>query len=153
MAAKKLSTTGLTEATLTKLAQDLQRQLESNSIYRELTLVRKALAEIQSSSSSTKTDTAKKLIVSSKPSPQRLGRVTAVSAACEALKEAGRPMSIHELLEALPKHGFRGGGNRPAGRLSSYLSKQGKRSPISSIYVDNKPMWWFRDQPVPERKA
>jgi hypothetical protein len=139
MAAKKLSTTGLTEATLTKLAQDLQRQLESNPIFRELIFVRKALAEIQSSSSSAKTD-------------KRLGRVTAVSAACEALKEAGRPMSIHELVEALPRHGFQGGGNKPTGRLSSYLSKGGK-GPISSIYVDNKPMWWFRDQPVPKRGA
>jgi hypothetical protein len=152
MAAKKLSTTGLTEATLTKLAQDLQRQLESNPIFRELIFVRKALAEIQSSSSSAKTDTANNLIVSYKPSPKRLGRVTAVSAACEALKEAGRPMSIHELVEALPRHGFQGGGNKPTGRLSSYLSKGGK-SPISSIYVDNKPMWWFRDQPVPKRGA
>jgi hypothetical protein len=54
MAAKKLSIIGSTEAALTKIAQDLQRQLESNPIYRELNLVRKALAEIRSTSSSRK---------------------------------------------------------------------------------------------------
>jgi superfamily II RNA helicase len=149
MAAKKLSITGLTEATLTKLAQDLQRQLESNPIYRELVLVRKALAEIKSTSSSGKNNTTEQ-IVSYTRVPKRLGRVTAVSAACEALKEAGRPMSIHELLEALPRHGFQAGRKRPASRLSSYLSKAGERSPLRSIYLNNKPMWWFRDQRLPD---
>ena len=60
-------------------------------------------------------------------------------------------MSIHELVEAVQRYGFAfsGKAKSPPSALSVYLSKPKDKSPVVSIWIDNKPMWRFRDRPVP----
>jgi hypothetical protein len=141
MAATKNSTT--IEA-LTLLSQRLEREWKSSTAYREWSVVQKSLAELSGGSVSVVGPSRYNL------RPVRMGRVTSISAAMEAIKAAGRPLSTRELLEVLPKYGFELRGKKEHGSaLSSLLGKRGGKNPLVSVYVDNKPVWWFRDQPVP----
>ena len=143
----------LSTETLRMLSEELEEDLLLNEPkYRDLLAVRTALAE--------RGEGRPKIVSFSKPvtaeTPYRpvavrLGRVTAVSAAVKALKEAGRPMTIHELVEAVQKHGFEftGKAKSPPSALAIYLSKPKEKSPVVSVWIDNRPYWWLRDQPVP----
>ena len=149
----------LSTETLLMIEEELEGDLLLNTPkYRDLMAIRKMLADrnlapaaaVRSPPvvSRTKPGTAE---TPYRPVTVRLGRVTAISAAVMALNEAGRPMNIHELVEEVQKRGFEFGGSSksPPSALSAYFAKPGPKSPIVSIWVDNKPMWWFRDQPVP----
>lgn len=142
---------GLSTETLTKLAEELERELLQNTLYRDLLAVRKMLAERGTRPVVVSTTRARPPEAPYRPVAIRLGRITAISAAMKALSEAGRPMTIHELVEAVQQHGFEftGSAKSPPSALSVYLSKPKDKSPIVSIWVDNRPMWWFRDRPVP----
>jgi hypothetical protein len=138
----------LSTETLTELAEELEQKLLDIPIYRDLLAVRKMLAERNAP-----IKLAEKGVTSNTfytPRVVRLGRITAIGAALRALTEAGRPMHIHELVEAVQRFGFKFGGKKaPASALAAYFAKPGPKSPIVSIWIDNTPMWWFRDQPVP----
>jgi len=142
----------LSTESLLILADGLEDRLLDTPIYRDLLTIRKILAERHGgpvgvpSAASTTPDTAYKARI------VRLGRITAIGAAIKALEAAGRPMNIHELVEAVPKYGFEIKANakkKPASLLSTYLNKRGGKSPLVSIWLNNKPVWWFRDRPVP----
>lgn len=135
----------LSTETLRELEQELEHKCLDIPAYRDLLAVRKMLAD--------RRDATVADIVSNipyKPRTVRLGRITAIGAATKALTEAGRPMNIHEMVEAVQRLGFEFGGKKsPASALAAYFAKPREKSPIVSIWVDNKPMWWLRDQPVP----
>ena len=140
--------------TLQILAEELEQKLLKNAVYRDFVRVQRLLAERRGGPA--KVDLGRPPATSITPTPYRgvtvrLGRITAIGAATKALKEAGRPMNIHELAEAVQRLGFEftGKAKSPASALPVYLRKPKDKSPIVSIWVDNKPMWWFRDQPVP----
>jgi hypothetical protein len=142
----------LSTISLTILAERLEEELQDIAIYRDLLFIRKLLAERQKVP-------AHIISLVKPPNPDlpykgrvvRLGRLTAIGAATKALEEAGRPMTIHELVEAVQGLGFEfvGQAKKPASALAVYLNKPKGKSPIVSIWIDNKPFWWFRDQPVP----
>jgi hypothetical protein len=142
----------LSDQSLMFLAEKLEEELQDIAIYRDLLVIRKLLAERQK--------VPAHIISLVKPPTQdlpykgrtvRLGRITSIGAATRALQEAGRPLTIHELVEAVQRLGFEfvGTAKKPASALAVYLNKPKGKSPIVSIWIDNKPHWWFRDQPVP----
>jgi HB1, ASXL, restriction endonuclease HTH domain len=141
--------------TLTKLASELERKLLQIPIYREYQAVRKTLAELSGGPVKVSLEKPDSAEIPYRPVTVRLGRLTSIGAATKALREAGRPMTIHELVEAVQRYGFEftGSAKSPASALAVYLSKPKERSPIVSIWIDNKPYWWFRDQPVPGAKS
>jgi|ERR1700730_15458145 len=133
----------LSDESLQLLAEELRQQLEDLAIYRDYLTVKQILAERQG---------GPRDVAPYKPRPIRLGRITAIGAATEALKEANRPLNINELVEALPRHGFTfktGSRKPPASALAAYLAKPGPNAPIVSIWLNNRPMWWFRGEAVP----
>jgi hypothetical protein len=142
----------LSSQSLMFLAEKLEEELQDVAIYRDLLVIRKLLAERQKVP-------AHIISLVKPPNPDlpyrgravRLGRITAIGAAAKALQEAGRPMTIHELVEAVQRLGFEFGGTakKPASALAISLAKPKGKSPIVSIWIDNKPHWWFRDRPVP----
>src|SRR5947209_604087 len=92
--------------TLSKLAADLHRQLEALPLYREYMAVRKTLDDLQGIRRTTTVPVGMAVETNSTGGQEdyntprvRLGRITALTAAVQALKEAGRPMNIHELVE------------------------------------------------------
>jgi hypothetical protein len=142
----------LSTQSLMFLAEKLEEELQDIAIYRDLLVIRRLLAERQGNPG--------RIVSLVKPGTPdlpykgrvvRLGRLTAIGAATRALQEAGRPMTIHELVEAVQRLGFEfaGTAKKPASALAVYLNKPKGKSPIVSIWIDNKPFWWFRDQPVP----
>jgi hypothetical protein len=145
----------LSTTSLMLLAERLEEELQDVPIYRDLLVIRKLLADRQKVPAH---------IISMVKPPNadlpyagravRMGRITSIGAATKALQEAGRPMTIHELVEAVQRLGFEfvGTAKKPARALAVYLNKPKGKSPIVSIWIDNKPHWWFRDQPVPGAK-
>src|ERR1700687_1954315 len=97
----------LSTLSLTFLAEKLEEELQDIAIYRDLLVIRKLLAERQRGSGGTVS-----LVKPSTPNlpyrgrAVRLGRITAIGAAARALQEAGHPMTIHELVEAVQRFGF-----------------------------------------------
>jgi hypothetical protein len=142
----------LSTPSLMALGQNLEAELQKSPIYRDFVVVRKLLAARQHTGGvRVSYDRPTDPETPYRPVTVRLGRVTAIGAALMALEHAGRPMNIHELVDAVKARGFEFGGSSksPPSALSAYFAKPGPKSPIVSIWIDNKPMWWFRDRPVP----
>jgi hypothetical protein len=135
--------------TLEQLAKKLERQLNADPVYREWLAVQKTIAELRGVPAPMQSrEPASGVAYSTRPT--RGDRVTSITATCRALDEAGRPLSTRDLLDVLPKYGFKLGGKKePASALSSLLSKPGKRGPLRSVWIDNKPLWWFSNRPIP----
>jgi len=142
-----------TYETLSKLAAELEQKLQKIHIYREYLAIRRTLAELSGGPVGVRISSTRPPLAQTPYTIRaaRLGRLTAIGAATKALREAGRPMTIHELVEAVQRLGFefKGSAKSPPSALGTYLSKPKERSPIVSIWIDNKPYWWFRDQPIP----
>lgn len=135
---------------LEKLAEGMERKLQTNPLFREWMTVKRAIDELGAN-------------VAAVQKPPRSdaflqvakGRVTCASAATAALEDAGRPLATRELLELLPKYGFTVGGSKdkarkdPASSLASMLAGRNGNTPFHSIYINNRPYWWFKDRAVP----
>jgi hypothetical protein len=69
-----------------------------------------------------------------------------LQAAIKALKEAGHPLTIFELIDRVRALGAVVGGEKPAVNLGSTLSRSDE---ISSIRWRGQPAWWFTGQGKP----
>lgn len=78
---------------------------------------------------------------------ERLRRQTQAGAAEEVLSETGSPMTVHQLMEAVPSKGVTLGGADPQVNFTSSLSKSGK---FRSVRQGGNYWWWFKDKPLPE---
>jgi hypothetical protein len=76
----------------------------------------------------------------------RVRRQTQTGAAEVILRERGSPMTVHELMAALPSKGVTLGGGDPQVNFTSSLSKSGK---FQSVRHNGKYYWWFKDEMLP----
>jgi len=71
---------------------------------------------------------------------------TVTDAAGLAIEDAGRPLPLQELHEALPRFGKTVTGKRPAINLSSAMSRDER---FRSVHWHGVNVWWFRDRELP----
>lgn len=122
----------------------LEHELAANPTYRQLQVLRHALAELKAIRSPEGFG-----VNIQRHDVAWLGSRTASSipqAARFALEDNKKPTTTQELLGLLPKYGKRVGGKNPLTGLSNTLSSD--NAFISIRWGDGK-AWWLADQPVP----
>lgn len=125
----------------------LETQLAQSPLFRELQILRKTRKDLVN------------LCGAATSSGPRVGntpdsgpvRVTMLEGTRLALIDKGRPMSVSELVDALPQYGARVGGAKPAVNLSSILSKRG--TDFVSVQWQGRRAWWLEGRPIPEPRA
>lgn len=123
---------------------ELETKLEESPFYRELVILRKTRNELTrlhgtTASSANVADNAQDTV------PKK---VTILEGARKALVDRGRPMSVRELVDALPEFGARVGGEKPTVNLSSILSARGDE--FRSVLWRGRPAWWLKGYPFAE---
>lgn len=126
------------EAALIKEAEQLERALAEDPRHQRLKIVRNALDQL---GALPKADKA------TESASEFRQAISVMQAARFALEDAKHPLSLAELMAALPRYGKVPGGNKPNWNLSNQLS--GNKERFTSVDWKGEKRWWFTGKPVP----
>ena len=125
-------------AAMRALRDSLRRKLEESEEYRALVALEEAIAKV-----------VKPLPAASAPKHgvEERRPTSQAEAAWLALQNAGKPLTIAELIKELSEAGVTVGGANPKINLSSTLSRDER---FVSMKWNNSACWWLADRQPPE---
>lgn len=147
---------------LTTIKTSLERKLEAEAAaleakiaardpeFRQLLILRKAVTEMARMRQIVPRGRQLTLLgrPDEKPEAKPARQATSIGdAAFYALEDAGEPMSLADLLAALPRYGKEPGGVKPSWNLSNTLSADKKR--FQSVDWKESKRWWLTGKPLP----